>query len=251
MDNEGTSLSDLLSDDEPVQTAVAEEPAGPARDEHGRFAQKGEEESASPAPVEEPPFEHAAVKGERSRRQAAEQERDTFRAELDALKQQFQATQQPKPAPAPDFWEDTPGWQQHFGGEVTRTAVQEAVFQSQLNMSEMMTRQANPDFDEIKAQFLALAEQNPTLREQALADPHPWNKAYQIAKNHKAMQELGATDLDTLKAKLREELMAEVQGQQPQMQRPGLPPTLANERNVGTRAGPAWSGPTPLSDMLG
>ena len=71
-------------------------------------------------------------------------------------------------------------------------------------MSEMMVRQANPDFEDVKAEFLALAQQNPDLTRQALADPHPWSKAYQIAKNHKTMTELGATDLDTLKAKLRE-----------------------------------------------
>lgn len=258
MDEGQTPLSDLLGNDEDVQTPVetpeGEQDAGQPRDEHGRFAPKGETEGEPPAPVEKPAFDGAATIDERRKRQEAQQERDALRAELEALKQQFQANQQPKepPAPPPSIWEDEQGWQQNFGGQVVQEAVTAATFNARLDMSEMMTRQANEDFEEVKAEFLALAEKNPTLREQALSDPHPWNKAYQIAKNHRAMQELGATNVADLEAKLREKIMAEMQQQAPLAPaRPGLPPTLATERNVGSRAGPAWSGPTPLSDLLG
>ena len=255
MDTEGTSLDDLLNgepeavDTAPVQAEPSNEPEGPARDEHGRFAAKTgvEPETGTVPPTDRLPQEdYKALREEREKRQ-------TLEREMEALRQQFQAFQQPKepPAPPPSMWEDEQGWQQHFGNEVVSTAVQQATFNAKLDMSEMMVRQANADFEEVKAEFIALAQQNPQLAQQALADPHPWNKAYQIAKNHKTMSELGATDLETLKAKMREELMAEMQAQQPAATgRPAMPPTLTNERSVGGRTGPAWSGPASLDDLL-
>lgn len=249
------SIDDILNDEpnaEPVVEAVAEAPepeavnepqsAEPVRDDRGRFAPKGENESASPAPVVEPPLDHAAVLGERRRRQEAEQRAQTLAAELEALRN-------PPPPPA-SIWDDEQGWQQQFGNQVVTAAVGEASLNAKLDMSEMLVRQANTDFDEMKEQFLKLAEENPVLRQQALADPHPWNKAYLIAKNHKAMSELGAVDVDSLRAKIREEILAET-AQQPTTRQPAsLPPTLSNERNVGSRTGPEWVGPKPLSELL-
>lgn len=253
MDTEGhTPLSELLNDEPSEVIDVADdpqpdpEPASQPRDENGRFAKKGEEESASPAPVEEPAFDHAAVKGERSRRQAAEQERDTLRADIEALKSQLQSLQQPKEpeAPPPSLWEDEQGWQQHFGGQIA----QQASFNARLDMSEMLASQAHEDFDHIKAKFLEMAQGNPALAQQALQAKHPWEKAYQIAKNAATAAELGATNIAELEAKLREQIMAEMQAQQPA--RPGIPPSLSGERSMGARSGPAWAGPTPLSELL-
>lgn len=244
------SIDELLGD-EPDFDAV-ETPAV-IRDEHGRFAPKetgvepaDEPEQAQtqdevpPTPDRLPPDTFKAVKDEREKRQQLERE-------LTALREQFQAQQNPPPPP-PNIWEDEQGALDHVKNEAISTAVQQATFNAKLDMSEMMVRQSNPDFDDMKARFLQMAEMNPALRQQALSDPHPWNKAYQIAKNAATMEELGATDLETLKAKLREELAAEM-GQAPA--RPGLPPTLTNERNVGARTGPAWSGPKSLSELLG
>lgn len=239
------TLDDILNDEdianpEVQETEQVETPEAKAereRDEKGRFAPKGETESASPAPVEEPAFDHAAVKGERERRQKAEQ-----RAR--ELEEQLQALQQP-PEPPVSMWEDENAWQQQFGSQVVTTAVQQATFNAKLDMSEMMVRQANPDFDEIKEVFLELARENPVLQQQALADPHPWNKAYQIAKNHRAMQELGATDVESLRAKIREELKAEMAPAAPAI---NLPQSLADSQSSRTSAG-AFKPPT-LDDIL-
>lgn len=249
-----TPLNDLLND-EPNEAPAAPEPqethdaASQPRDESGRFAKKGEEESASPAPVEENAFDGAATVGERKRRQAAEQERDAFRAELDALKQQFQQLQQPQtpPAPPPSVWEDEQAWGQHLVGRATN----EASFNAALNTSEMLCRDKFDDFDQMKAKFLEMAQANPAVAQQALADAHPWRKAYQIASNAAKMEELGAVNVSDLEAKMREKIMAELQqGQTPVPQAPVLPPTLTGERNVGNRTGPAWGGPKSLTDLL-
>lgn len=50
--------------------------------------------------------------------------------------------------------------------------------------------------------------------------------------------------------RLKAELLAEM-GQQPQQNgQPVMPSNLATARNVGSRAGPAWAGPKPLSDIF-
>lgn len=249
--DEGTSLNDILNDtdQEPQEAAQAdpapepveppeEAPDGPVRDEHGRFASKAGVEDTGPPPDKLPPDEYKAIREEREKRQQLERE-------LQAIKEQINSQPKEPPAPPPSIWEDDEAWQQHFGSQIA----QQASFNAKLDMSEMLARQSNPDFDDIKAEFLRMAESNPALAQQALADPHPWDKAYKIAKNARTMTELGATDLDSLKAKIREELEAELRAQAPAV--PGLPPTLSTERNVGSRSGPAWTGPRPLSDLLG
>ena len=175
MADEKDFLDDMI---EPIEAPelVAPEPevTEPVtdRDDKGRFKTKGEE--GAPPALEEPAFEGAATLAERRRRQEAEQRADT-------LEKQLQAYQ----SPAPSIWEDEQGAFAHNNQQVVNQAVQQATFNAKLDMSEMMTRQANPDFEAVKAEFLALAEANPTLAQQALQDPHPWNKAYQIAKNHR------------------------------------------------------------------
>lgn len=239
---EATPLDEMLNDAPP---AVEEQPVddGQPRDEHGRFAPKGVEESAPPAPDKLPQDVYEPLKAVRVENKQLKERLADFEARLNQ--------QQNPPAPPPDMFETPEDWQQHFGGQVVSTAVQQATFAARLDMSEMMMRQANPDFDEMKEVFVGLMSENPVLQQQALADPHPWNKAYQIAKNHKAMQELGATDVQSLEAKIREKVLAEMQQQVPPVTRQGLPPTLAAEQNVGGRTGPAWAGPKPLSELLG
>lgn len=239
-----TPLDDLLSGDEP---AHVEETAAQPRDEHGRFAPTGVEEPEQETPAEaqsEPPSDKLPTETFKGLKEEREK-RQELQRQLDELRNQINSQPKEPPAPPPSMWEDEQAWQQHFGSQIA----QQASFNAKLDMSEMLARQSNPDFDEVKAEFLRMAESNPALAQQALGDPHPWDKAYKIAKNARAMTELGATDLDSLKAKIREELEAEMRAQTPAA--PGLPPTLSTERNVGSRGGPAWGGPRPLSELLG
>ncbi len=239
---EAKPLDEMLNDAPP---AVEEQPVddGQPRDEHGRFAPKGVEESAPPAPDKLPQDVYEPLKAVRDENKQLKEKLADFEARLNQ--------QQNPPAPPPDMFEAPEDWQQHFGGQVVNTAIQQATLNSQLQISEMLNRRDNADFDDMKAVFLELAEQNPSLRQEALADPDPWSKAYKIAKTHKTMQELGATDVQSLEAKIREKVLAEMQQQVPPVTRQGLPPTLAAEQNVGGRTGPAWSGPKPLSELLG
>jgi len=239
------SLDNILADEPseaPVteQEPVAEEPQTEdrPRDENGRFAKKGEE-GASPAPDDKNEYDGAATLAERRKRQEAE-------ARIATLEQQLQQIQNP-PAPAPDMFADPEQWQGHFGSQVTQTAAQWAAQNAKFDASEMMAGQSHEDFDEMKATFLELAGQNPQMLAEVKAHRHPWERAYEIAKNHRGIAELGATNLTELEAKLREKIAAELQGGGQQQ----LPPTLSTERNAGQRTGPAWSGPKPLDELLG
>lgn len=257
MEHEGRSLDQLLNDEpledaaetQPVETApeVAElpqeAPDGPARGPDGKFLPKQETgvNDAGPPPDKLPQEDYKAIREEREKRQRLE-------AELEALKQQFQS-QQPKepPAPPPSVWEDENAW----GGQLVNSAVAQSTYQSKLLMSEMLVSQQHEDFAEIKDKLMEFVGANPAINQQVAESQHPWMTAYKAFKNQQAMQELGATDLETLRAKIREELQAEMQTAQVPVQRPGVPPTLTGERNVGTRTGPEWAGPKPLTELLG
>lgn len=258
-------LDDFLKRDEPTAEATetpveqeaiteaterptAEEPKGPERDEKGRFKPKGEEESASPAPTEEATeYDGKATIGERRRRQEAEARAAALETQLADLHAKLNP-----PQPAPSIWEDEQGWQQHFGSEVVGTAVQQATLNARLDMSEMMVRQAQPDFEDKKSAFLEMMKETPGLQQKAMADPHPWNFAYQYVTNYQRMQELAATNVSDLEAKLREkieaEVRAELEAKKPQAPTPAIPDTLADAQSArGSSA--AFTVPT-LDEIL-
>lgn len=247
---EGTSLADLLNDAPATEEVVQETASEPVRDESGRFAAKetGVQAAeptgdAEPVPPTDqlPPETFKAVKEEREKRQNLEKE-------LEALKSQFQQLQQPQepPAPPPSIWEDETAAFQHLQQQVLAQTDQ----LSRINASEMAARSQFPDFQEKFDLFNQMAAQNPQLVQQAMSDPHPWAKAYQIAQSHKTMQELGAVDVSDLEAKIREKVMAEMQQGQTAVPQQNLPPSISGVTSVATRGGPQWSGPTSLADIL-
>lgn len=232
-------LSDFLNEDEVVDEVVQEEAADDRpRDEQGRFAPKGVEESAPPAPVNELPQDVyeplKAVRGENQQ----------LKARLAEYERQMQAIQNP-PAPPPDVFEDTDGFRQHVTTDAASVATERAIYASKLQTSQMLLMQEVPNLSEIKEELMEFVGSNPAINEQVATSEHPWRTAYQAFKNYQTMQELGATDVDSLREQIRQEELAKLQSQ-----RPTLPPSLANERSVGQRSGPAWTGPSALEDIL-
>lgn len=217
---------------EPVK---AEQPRGP----DGKFAPKGETD-APPASTEENAFDGKATLAERRKRQEAE-------ARIAALEAQLSQLANP-PAPPPDMFEDQEGWQQSFGQQVTQQATTHAALNAKLDTSEMLARDKFDDFDDMKALFLDLAKENPSLTQQALTDSHPWRKAYQLAKNHEKMTALGAVDVTELEAKIRAEIEAKIAAEKPQVE---IPETLAASQSGRTAATNAGFEPVPLDQILG
>jgi DNA repair exonuclease SbcCD ATPase subunit len=193
-------IDNILNGEEPQVAEVVEEPQAEAPEEpkqprgpDGKFASKGEDTDAPPASEDRVPI--AAIHDERRKRQELERRVAEYEAKLQQL--------QNPPQPAPDMFENPEGWQNHFGGQIKQQAAQEASFNSLLNTSEMLCRDKYEDFEEAKTKFMELAEANPVLAQQALGDPHPWRKAYTLVKNHEKMEALGATDAQSLEARLR------------------------------------------------
>lgn len=247
-------LDDFL--DAGTTTAAPEPEAAPEtvtpdrpRDEHGRFAPKAET-GVEPEPTTEPEVPPTETKDQLPKEEytalkAIRDENKGLKDTLASLQQQLQQLQAPKepPAPPPTIWEDEQGWQQHLQSQVLRQADQ----LSRINASEMAARAQNPDFQEMYDLFNDLAAQNPSIVQQAMADPHPWGKAYQIAKNHARMQELSAVDVSDLEAKLREQIKAELAAQQPTT--PTLPNSLADQQSARTGGAQPFTPPS-LDDIL-
>ncbi|MEO1908790.1 MAG: hypothetical protein ABGX08_17385 [Citromicrobium sp.] len=219
------------------------------RDENGRFAPKtgvepepeaeqAEEPEVPPTKDKLPQEEFAGLKDERRKRQEAEQR-------LEALEKQLQQLQAPKdpPPPPPSMWEDEEGWQRHLQTQIMQQADQ----LSRINASEMAARSQHEDFQSMFDLFNQLAVENPSIVQQAMADPHPWGKAYSIAKNHARMQELNAVDLGDLEAKLREQIKVEMEAQKPAQ--PELPQSLAGAQSARNTTNQPFTPPS-LDDIL-
>jgi hypothetical protein len=215
--------------------AKAEQPRGP----DGKFAPKADQPDAVAASKSE--YDPSPVIAERKRRQEAE----ARATELEARLQQYLNP----PQPAPDMFENPEGWQNHFGGQIKQQAAQEASFNSLLNTSEMLCRDKYEDFEEAKTKFMELAEANPVLAQQALGDPHPWRKAYTLVKNHEKMEALGATDAQSLEARLREEIKAELQAELAAKPAAAIPQSLATAQSGRGTSG-VWNPPT-IDEILG
>jgi len=246
MENEAASLDELLN-------APAEDVSGPPRDEHGRFAPQepppGDEPVAeTPQPEQEgpPPSEPqhvplAALKDERDKRQQMEQQLH----ELNNRLQQYDAYFQQQAQPTID--EDPIAFVAQAVREQLAPQLQQELLQVRVQTAEAMARGRWADYDDKIELFKAEAQRNPFLLQQLQGAPDPATYAYNVANQIAEAQRYGgqAPSREQIEAELREKIMQEIGIPQRQ-----APVSLANERNVGSRGGPAWSGPAPLEDLL-
>lgn len=234
-------LEDILNDEEVTAApeVVEQEPASQPRDESGRFAPKGEEESVSPAPVEEKPtLEHPALIGERRRRQEAEARAAELEARLNS---------QPAPAPA-DIWENTQEWQTQFREQVSTEAEQRAIARiEERNIARSATaaRSKYQDFDDVIGTFSDLARQNPMLERQLRDADNPGEFAYTTAKTHMELQQYGG-DVNALVAA---RVQAELEKAKPKQPDVTIPESLAGAQSARGTTAPAPSS-FSLDDIL-
>jgi hypothetical protein len=258
-----TPLGEILGSDndpspEPTE-AIAEPPEtiGQPRDESGRFAAKdaGEEAIAPPPtsgpPPQDPEPQHipiAALKDERGKRQQLE-------AELRQYQEYFaQLQQQTQQQPAPDMFADPDGFATHLREQIRtelmqqmQPTLQQHGTLTRAEVSEMLARQKFDDYDAKIEVFKEALAANPFLYQQLQQAPDPATFAYNAASKYQEARQYGsaAPTRDQIEAELRDKIMAELN-----LNRPTVPSTLAGDRSVGARSGPAWSGPTPLGDIL-
>ncbi|MBN3848154.1 hypothetical protein G3N58_15135 [Paraburkholderia sp. Ac-20342] len=220
-------------------TGETQTTAQPAGESEG--AQQQSADGAPPAPEQDKLVPLKALEEERKGRQDWKEKAIRFEEELKHLRagggQQGQQQQQ----------------------QQTPLTFEQALLNERMNVSEMMLRNQHQDVDEKLAVFQAEVAKNPALGAELAKQRHPWEWMYKQAQRIQALTDIG-DDPTAYEAKLREKIMAEIQGQQQQQQQaeasttqasaPALPKSLATARSAGPRSAPTWTGPTPLNDIL-
>jgi hypothetical protein len=225
----------------------------------GEFPADTSAPPAPPAGEQEPEHvPYAALRDERRRRQDAERVQAEYERKLAAYEQMLQtqqASQAPQQPPPPDLFADPDGRLQHLERSLEQRS-QELINRKILDMSATFERNARPDYAEAETAFVQSAKANPMLYEQMMADPHPAGFAYRVGKQILALREIGG-DPAAYREKVRQEERdryrkewEEEQAGRQQQLRQSIPPSLARERDTSGRFAPAWSGPTPLSQII-
>ena len=151
--------------------------------------------------------------------------------------------------PEPEFWDNPQA--------VIATQVQRAVMEAlqaekqqatlaRINESEERAKATHDDYEDAFRAFQQAASAQPALIQQMTAAGDPAEFAYKTGKTALELQRVGSIDelLKAERAKWEAEARAAVQ---PPV---AFPSSTVTERSVGSRTGPAWSGPTPISDIL-
>ncbi len=242
--------------------------AGSERDESGRFKAKGEQDAAPPAAEKDASdrVPLTALKEERGKRQALEAELARARQFIEQVQRQQQVAKQP-PAPQPQQNQDYLGAllddPRQFVGQEVRQAVQtveQQAFQRHIAMSRSFVAAQAPDYEQAEAALSEYVQRNPQFA------PH----VGQALRYHPNPAQWA---LEQGRALLRQQRWAEVMAQHPDPdafvasrvpaqpepeERDELPPprslpvSLASARSAGApRSASAWSGPTPLSSIIG
>lgn len=227
---------------------VTERPRGP----DGKFIPKDTTGETQPVPPTEPTnqlpqAEYVALRDERRKRQELEER-------LRQFEERFTQSQQPKPQPAPDMFDDPDGFKNHLAQTIRAELMQELqpVVQqhgtlTRAEVSEMLARQKYEDYDATVESFKEALGQNPFLMTQLQQASDPATFAYNAGKQYQQAQAYGGEAPPTreqIEAELREKIMAEIG------LKPKAPSSFAGDRSVGARSGPAWAGPTPMGDLL-
>jgi hypothetical protein len=231
--------------DDSAPEPKAERPRGP----DGKFIPKGEApetpaEAASPA-APEPQIDHAALIGERRRRQEAE-------AELVQLRQQLQQAPQPPqfqaPTQAPDMFEDPEGYTRYVAAQAAEVARHEAYGQFQYQRIDTAARQfapTVPDYAEKVQVFQQMAQANPALLQELFRANNPAEYAYNTAKTQLEISQFGGIE-GLIKARVEDALKANA----PTATTPPVPDTLADAQSSRGSSAEPFSPPT-LDQILG
>ena len=232
-----TSLSEALGET-PEETAVVETKAEPVE---------------APEPVEEPqetpvePEPEAKTEPPMVPLAALHEVRDSNR-ELRQRLDEIQAANQPKPESPPPL--PDPELEPELHAQVQYQMSQ--MTDMRLNMSEEMTRMTLGD-EVVDAAFEAFKPNLGTpIHDQIMTARNPYKAMVDWHKQQQVISEIG-DDPAAYRARLKAELRAEVEAQVAVEQVKGVkpPPSLATQSNLGVRAGPAWSGPASLTDLIG
>lgn len=262
-------LDDILNGQQPEGAPVAEdgvatpepdpvEPSGPARDEQGRFAPKGEDQpaqtaEAAPPAAQEQQSPPPGLIEERRKRQEAEQRAIQLAERLQQLEQQPQ--QEPY---IPSVYEDENGFAQGLTQQAVQLArqqlmpeVNQTVQQAKIEIAREMMAGAHPDFAQTEAAFFEMARENPVLFSEMQRAANPVRFAYDYAKKAQEVRQIGSLDVAAIKEAAIKEYLAQ-QGQQPAAPQQQIPTSLADHQSARLNGpGASPGGPPTLDQILG
>lgn len=271
------NLDDIMSGREPA-SVEQDHPEGEGhtgRDEQGRFARQQRDEQPepqeggdAPEPERQPgTVPRQALEAERRKRQERDDRiEELLRQNAEIMSRQMQA-QQPsapvvEPPKAPVFWEDPEAAADYRARQLVDPVRQEFA-NYKLQMSKQMNVQAHGQetVDAAVQGVMQLKQSNPAefQRLEALAERSfdPVGDLVRWHKQQRTLQEVGE-DPAAYKARLRAEILAEMQaesGAEPSEQQPAakppLPTSFASQRSGAPRGGTGFSGPRPLSEIMG
>lgn len=266
-------LDEILSGEEPaqveqptVETDPTPEPEAQPRGPDGKFAPKAEEPEPQPepAPAESEPHKGAppGVLEERNRRKSAEERAADLERQLAEVRGQVsvltQQRQQPAPQPKPeppkpvDFWEDP----NKFVASAM-SPIQEELAQTRFELSlDRAVAKYGEDAIEAAQTWVRGQIESGALNGEAVQA--------RLAQSRSPVMDLVAwhqNQPQSIEARLRAEIEAKVRAElgaaspapaeQPPTPAPtNMPSNLVGQRNVGSRSGPAWSGPASLNDIF-
>ena len=212
-----------------------------------------EEQKEEPKPeVKEPPKVELTDK-EKAYLKAVEEERRK-RHELERRLAALEAkpTSQPVEGEKKTFWDDPEGHLKNF-----EQRFQQQGLQLRLQTSEQIARSKYKDFDEVLEVFgeILRSPAGPGIHAQFLAAPDPGEFAYRLGRHTKELRDVGS--LDAMRQKIvaeeRAKLEAEFKAKEKEIekQRAALVPSLSDVKGAAKQSVPVFTGPTPMSDILG
>jgi hypothetical protein len=185
-----------------------------------------------------------ALEDERRKRQELEKRLQELEQRAQP-RQQSQPQQQPQPQ-FPDPLDDPQGYARYMQQELQRSQ-----FETRAMVSQEMMRAQHKDYDEVEAIFVEAARSNPMLLQEMISHPVPGKYAYEQGRKIKLMQEI--SDPDAYRARLREEILAELNGTQAQQPVAPAPKSLAGATSAPVKQSSRksqYDGPADLSELL-
>jgi hypothetical protein len=201
-------------------------------------------------------FERKAKNDWKEKAARYEGELTEIRRQMEEMRKQPPAPQQPAPQPEPEYvpdpMQDPRGFFQWQQGQMAREALN-----TRLHLSEAYARDRHgaEKVDAAVNEFKQAVSQNPALYQQMVQHPMPYEFVLQQAEALRLQREIG-TDPTAyrarIEAEIRERVMAEMQGTAaPASRAPNLPPSLAGARSAAPRSMPAEAaGDMSLGDIL-
>ena len=243
---EAEAQADTEAQPEPEATeATAEQETTGEKQPEAEIEAQGEGSTPEPQDSEaDKPLskaEFAGMLAEREKRQKYQQEAEQLRQQLAQLQTPTKQT--------PDVFEDQEGFVSSM-----RAEMQQELTGMRAEMSREMMRVTHQDYDETEQKFWEMAQENPVLAEQALADRNPAKFTYDAVKKAEKLAEM--ENVDDYRAKVRAEIEAEVRaemeaGLKAQIEdrtkkADQITPSLSGQRAAGGNTAPTVEVPDPL-----